>query len=263
MFGFEIGGASDIGNSRKVNQDSFMYDTKLINGMPFCICCVADGMGGLSEGEYASKKAIELTMQWWNTYICDFATKKFKKDKINRELKKLFYMINDEIFFYSLIGKKKIGTTYSLLLIIGDTYYVVHAGDSRIYLSREEKLYLLTKDQTWVNEQLEGGIISSQEAMQHPKKNMLTNCIGVFQKPSVCIGTDKVKENDKYLLCSDGLYNETGINDIVRVLNEQQPQNASKVLVNIARERGGRDNITAVALSVLDFEKMGEITEML
>ncbi|MBQ7264498.1 MAG: serine/threonine-protein phosphatase [Firmicutes bacterium] len=239
---------TDIGNKREVNQDSYVAldDYKNTN---MGLYCVADGMGGLTEGEYASRLATQKTIEWYRERYSLFTKKNVKKN-IRKELEALFYNINTKIYLYGRERNIRLGTTYSLILIIGNRYYAVHAGDSRIYLKKEDELFIVSKDETWVNEQVEKGLMTMEEALTHNKKNVLVNCLGYFNSPSISIGEGEIGNEDTFLLCSDGFYNYTDNSEIFNLLSEENKEEHLKNIVEDIKKRGGSDNITAVIVVV-------------
>lgn len=256
MLCYESIAVTDIGNKRKVNQDSYIEIKEYINNKYVGLFCVADGMGGLSDGEYASNTATQMSIQWYRKNIDALTKKRINEKKLNKELKRLFYEINEKIYVYGKQKNIKLGTTYSLLLILNEKYYVVHAGDSRIYMKRNEKLFLLTKDQTLVNDLVDRGLLTKEQAVSHPKKNVLANCIGCFENPCICIGSGNLDINDKFLLCSDGLYNLMTADEIFTSM-ENENMDCIYDMLSLVKKRGGFDNITILivkAVNLFDIE---------
>lgn len=252
MLCYESKAITDIGNHRKINQDNYLCITDFVNNTYVGIFCVADGMGGLSDGEYASRLAVTKTLQWYKEGLQKISKKTYSKNKLKKSLKDLFYAINEEIFGYGRVNSIKIGTTYSLLLLIGNKYFVVHAGDSRIYMKRANHLYMLTKDQTWVNDQVEKGIISPAQAENHPRKNVLANCMGCFENPLICFGEGNVKRDDSFLLCSDGLYNLMLTEEISKGMSCKNIDYIADEFVRVVKQRGAYDNVTILMIKIFD-----------
>lgn len=250
MLYYDSKAITDTGNYRQINQDSFADIVDHVNNKYIGLFCVADGMGGLSDGEYASKLAIVKTVEWYKHNLHLLGRRTFSRRNIKKKLKRLFYAINTDIFLYGKTKNVKVGTTYSLLLLVGKRYYVVHAGDSRIYLKRKEKLFMLTKDQTWVNEQLEKGTLSPEQAQNHPRKNVLANCMGCFEEPSICMGDGKILGGDSFLLCSDGLYNLTTTEEILKGMDCKNIDYMSEEFLRMVKARGAYDNVTLLMIKV-------------
>ena len=250
MLCYESLSVTDIGNKRKVNQDNYIALCDNTEHRYIGIYCVADGMGGLSEGEYASGLATQKTVEWYKNNLPLLKKIRINENKLKESLNNLFYAINEKIYLYGKEKSIRIGTTYSLLLLIGNKYYVVHAGDSRIYLKRDGMLYMLTKDQTWVNEQVEQGLMSAQEALTHPKKNVLSNCMGYYEFPSVCTSEGKLLCGDSILLCSDGLYNLVTVDELSAAMDCRDLEYITGELLGLVKSRGGFDNITLLMLHI-------------
>lgn len=257
MLYYESKSVTDVGNKRTVNQDSYIEMRNFFNDKYIGLFCVADGMGGLADGEYASTLATSMSTEWYRNNLEIISKKKINENHLKRDLKELFFSINEKIYLYGKEKNIKVGTTYSLLLLVDNKYYVVHAGDSRIYMKRKDKLFMLTKDQTWVNDQVEKGLMSPEQALHHPKKNVLANCMGCFENPSICMGNGKVELNDTFLLCSDGLYNLMTIDEISRGMSCENLDYISAEMLSTVKDRGGFDNITMLivkAISPLSIE---------
>lgn len=255
MLYFDSKAITDVGNKRTINQDNYLNIVTCVNNKYIGVFCVADGMGGLQDGEYASQFAVSETQQWYEKNLAFLVNEKLNENKLIDELKKLFYSINTEIYNYGLLKNSKVGTTYSLLLVIDNKYFVVHAGDSRIYLKRNNDLFLLTKDQTWVNEQLEQGLISLEEAKNHPRKNVLSNCLGCFENPSVCVGNGEIFEDDCFLLCSDGLYNLVTTGEISIGMSDNNFIDIPNMFLRLVKQRGAFDNVTMIIIAITNAMK--------
>lgn len=260
MFYYESKAVTDIGNKREINQDNLIALQSYTNNKSIGVYCVADGMGGLNDGEYASRLATQESAKWYKKNFRLLSKKTIRYKKLKKSLMDLFYGINKTIYNYGRQKGIRIGTTYSLLLLLGEKYYLVHAGDSRIYLKRNGKLYLLTKDQTWVNEQVDKGLMTTEQAQMHPKKNVLTNCIGCFEVPSVCIGEGSVMLDDSFLLCSDGLYNLVTTDEISMGMSCDNLDYVSAELLNLVKSRGASDNITILLVKVVESYNVDDIT---
>jgi protein phosphatase len=140
------------------------------------------------------------------------------------------------------------GTTLTLAYSLNDELFVAHVGDSRCYLCRHDHLYRLTHDHTLVEEMVERGALSAEEAAHHRWRHVVTNAVGA-SSPEVKVEVHKVhlEDGDRVLLCSDGLTNMVSEKEISQVLQaEDEPEQASRRLVAAANESGGRDNITVV-----------------
>ena len=239
----EIGGLScsaltDIGRKRTNNEDNFVVLKK--GGTVFL--AVFDGMGGMEKGEVASSIAAQTANEVFESEA-DFSD---PKDFIISVLKKA----NEKIFKYAeahnLSGK--MGTTAAAAFIKNGVLFAGNVGDSRVYLLKDGKLLQITRDHTLVAYQLENGLISEKEARESTQKNVLTRALGVKADvevetyPEITLG-----ENDKVLLCSDGLYNMVSDKTIESVLKSTlSTEKKVRALIDRANRNGGEDNITVI-----------------
>lgn len=234
----EYSAKTDIGNIKDNNEDNLIT----ISNENVSIFAVADGMGGHDFGEEASLIAI--------SYI-----QESEKDSLNREnLKKyiidIFNKINEKIHVTGLQKNSVLGmgTTLTMAVIIDGYLYIGHIGDSRLYLINEG-IKQLTKDHSYVEELIDKGMITEQEAKNHPKKNIITRALGTGKKINVDIIEHKIMKNDIILLCSDGLSNMIEDNELKDIVTAGKSlDHANDELVKIAKERGGYDNITVITV---------------
>lgn len=232
-----VGVVSDIGMVRKLNEDFVKY----FECDEFKLYVVADGMGGHNAGEVASKMAAEGVVE----YIKENFNDNSKEVILGSAIEK----INKDIYIYSLKNDSLngMGTTITACLITDDWIKVANVGDSSCFGINNNEIIKITKDHSLVQELVDSGSISEQEAANHPKKNIITRAIGTSVKVDVDIFDISRNKYDKYLLCSDGLTNELTKEDIIEVINKDKDLSiACKNLVNIAKNKGGRDNITVL-----------------
>ena len=250
---------SDIGCIRTVNQDRMFAKSDYINGSLCGLFGVADGMGGLSEGAFAASMAVNILEQWWYSKLhLLVGYTSLNEDDIIHELKKLFYAINYDIKEYADNLNAMVGTTFSVLLICNNKYYVVHAGDSRIYMITRfgirRRISKLTDDHTWLAKQVREGAISTDEVADHPEKNRLTSCLGVLEIPEIFIDSDLIKMESLFILCSDGLYDVISDQELLK----KSPRRVTcsklvKRLIDIAIKRDATDNITVIAVKCKNY----------
>jgi protein phosphatase len=245
------GAATDVGRQRTINQDSFVLlpDRNLF--------IVADGMGGHQGGEVASRLAVETLQVAYQDPTADSLT-----DAIavaNHRIR------NEGDADPELRG---MGTTVVALALMREEpdpdepidddelpqhLLIANVGDSRGYLFRDGSLTQLTEDHSVVADLVREGRISTEEAEVHPQRNIVTRVLGVYDTVEVDLWPLDPVAHDRYLLCSDGLFNEVGADQISSVLRRlDDPNEAAAELVRLANESGGRDNITAVIVDVLD-----------
>ena len=235
---------SDVGCHRKNNEDRIFYvcpfDVNILNQKGL-LAIVADGMGGHQAGEIASQMAIDEINK------CYFQ----ERSSVGMALKNAFYTANETIYSASLARSNLagMGTTGTGLAIIENQLWFAHVGDSRLYRVRKGDIELLTEDHTLVRKWVVAGLINEEQARCHPKKNMITRSLGV--KPTVDVDIDgprQVEIGDCYILCSDGLYDLVNDDEIEMVVTELPIDQIPNHLIALAKERGGFDNISVIAV---------------
>ena len=229
-----IGAKSDVGRVRDGNEDSYLVQE------PFFV--VADGMGGHLAGDVASRIAVQTISARAN----DGATA--TPDGLEKAVKEANSAIYERASSDpSLHG---MGTTCTLVLVADSEIHIAHVGDSRAYLLRDGELSQITEDHTLVGRMVKEGRLKPEEAERHPQRSIITRALGVDEHVDVDVLSIPIEENDKVLICSDGLSSMLNADAIRAALVENDdPQAAVEVLVERANEAGGEDNITAVVLS--------------
>lgn len=242
----------DKGKIRKINQDSIYCSDVAIGSLPN-LFIVADGMGGHNAGEFASRFAID--------YFLEYITETGEVWDHDELLKKGIEKVNHLIYNKSLNNKKYkgMGTTFIAATIDDEKkiLYIANVGDSRLYLLGS-KITKMTSDHSLVEEMIKDGELTEQEAKHHPKKNIITRAVGVESTIKVDTYRIKLSHTHILLLCSDGLTNMIEEGDIMTIIqNSTNLDNACKVLVETANERGGYDNISVILIET--GEKVGEM----
>ena len=244
VFNLKFYALSDRGKIREKNEDSWYVVS--IEDSPFAYL-VADGMGGLTQGEMASNIAVE--------YIGETIYKNkdelLNSNLVNDILSEIIKNANEKIYntWCNDSEQKGMGTTLSLGIIIGNNLTVAQIGDSRVYLAREEMLTQLTVDHSYVEELKKQGLITEQEAREHPKRNIITRALGYDPSVEVDFFTYELKQNDVILFCTDGLTSMLKDEEILSIINEyDNPEDICSRLVSESNQRGGTDNITVIVV---------------
>lgn len=230
-----VGIKSDVGNIREINQDYAAF----IENEKFKIYLVADGMGGHKAGEIASKLAVKTVIK----YIME----NFSEDE--DLLKDAVQCANKEIYEISRKNDnyKGMGTTITGCLLRKNKIQVVNVGDSGCFIINNNSIRKITKDHSWVQELIDAGAITEEEGRVHPKKNIITRALGTNLSLKVDIFEIESLDNEKVLLCSDGLTNELRKEEILDVINSNNDYNKTcEELVTLAKIKGGKDNITVL-----------------
>ncbi len=236
-------GESDVGLKRKNNEDSFAVDQAHL------FCLVADGMGGASAGELASeifaKTAAEIIS----------AREGKTTDEAVRLVRKTFSSANERILAHikDVPKHKGMGCTAELMAFTYDGFVIGHVGDSRIYRFQDGRLEQLTVDHSLVQEQLDQGLITPEEAKNHSMRNIILRAVGIRKGLALDLIKGEVVSGDLFLLCSDGLTDliEDRIIRKVLSLKGSLKQKTNK-LIQLAKAAGGKDNITVVLAEILE-----------
>jgi len=249
---------TDLGNIRTNNEDVglfFRVAEGSIEKKKGCLLLVADGMGGHNAGEVASRMAAETIS---HEYVKQNGT-------VEKSLHKAYELANGRIYEMSQRNKsmKGMGTTCTSLVVVEQTIYFAHAGDSRAFILKNGSISQITEDHTYVQELVKNGEITPEEAHVHPKRNILTNAMGT--KPSLRIDTGKFalpfEEKDRLMICSDGLYDYITNDELARILGGNSLRDTAHELVNLAKQRGGHDNITVVVAERVPVNKPAQEKE--
>lgn len=222
-------GATNIGLVRATNQDNFYIDT----AGKWAV--VADGMGGHNGGETASTMAVEEIKKSMSQgvglkeSVSNANTLVYKKSIDNPELMGM-------------------GTTVVLCEVLGGRVNIAHVGDSRAYLYRGHKLKQITKDHSIVQQLIDSGTITQEQARFHPQRNLITRAVGTEKNILVDYNTLEFGEKDCILICSDGLSSYVDESDILDILENTKSSEAADKLIAAANQSGGKDNITVVLI---------------
>ncbi len=261
----EFAGVTDVGKVREHNEDQYLIctmhkhmrvmDTSLesIQGLGLTsdsvayLAVVADGVGGHSAGEEASRLTIEQVA----TYVthgmnCYYTRDPDQDEEFQTQLRDAVDRCHNVVLSEAEAGRKGMATTLTLLLLMWPRAYIAQVGDSRAYLLREGELVRLTRDQTVAQEMYDKGIISTTSMKRSPMRNVLTSAIGGSSIRSATTLVD-LALGDVLLLCSDGLSDMVGDDTMTEcLLQHEQPADACRALVGDALASGGRDNVTVV-----------------
>lgn len=238
-FWWKCAALSDVGRVRSENEDSVFSSVKA------GVFVVADGMGGHAAGEVASAIASSMI----GARLCA-ECEQIEIEKARELFRNTFVEAGREIAEQASQNLTQIGmgTTATVLLLRPDGHYIIgHIGDSRAYLFRDERLAQITRDHSWVQEQVDRGLLTPQQARNHPQSNIITRALGTEPDPHPDLFGGRVQAGDRFLLASDGLTDMLSEDHIAAVLRaEADPDRAAERLVKEANLAGGLDNITAL-----------------
>ena len=237
---------TDIGSQRSENQDSYRGGRRPDDAVWGAVC---DGMGGARGGRLASTMAVDALQQAIEAGIDEAHTPQAGRALLESAVEQANRSVYEKARGTpSLSG---MGTTVVCALVRGGLAQYVHVGDSRIYLFRNNKLLQLTKDHSMVQEMVEQGALTEEEAQNHPRKNLITRAVGTEPRVSCDVFTLRVAPGDAILLCSDGLSNLLTDQELLfEVVHAVHKEQCCQHLIEIAKDRGAPDNITAVLMLI-------------
>jgi PPM family protein phosphatase len=248
----EAYGMSNVGMRRLQNEDSYLINDKLR------LYVVADGMGGHQGGEFASKLAVS-TMEEMVRKLLGGDPEDTQIEGVNTKgadpggcLKHAIAEAGRRIHQQALYDEnlRGMGTTTVAALVMAPSIYIANVGDSRAYLIRHQTIEQVTEDHSLVSEQVRAGVLKAEDAKGHKLKNIITRSVGYQEEVDSDVTVLNPQVGDRILMCSDGLSNLVGDEEILKIVSHEEPPKACETLVREANRRGGDDNITVVILQV-------------
>lgn len=236
-----VAASTDPGCKHESNQDSYKAG-RLPNGTSWMVLC--DGMGGVASGGKASAFAVDFIEAAAESALVDA-----QSDEAVREfMAATIARCNSEIYAISRDDQDRIimGTTMVFAVVYDARAHILHAGDSRAYIVNQREIRQITRDHSMVQELVDSGKITEEQARNHPNRNIITSALGVESELKTDYNERKLKKGDLLLLCSDGLSNMLRDEEIAKIIRENDFFRAPDLLVKRAVELGGFDNITAV-----------------
>ena len=234
-------GNTDVGVVRAGNEDSFLLDCS--RGL----FIVADGMGGHAAGEVASEMAVKII----STELGSM--RGLSDGEAASRMRSAIRKANAAIFERTLAehDKRGMGTTTTVMVLFSRRYLIGQVGDSRAYLLREGDFLQLTKDHSYVQEQVDAGLLTPEQARTHPYSNVITRCVGANEDVAPDIYFGNLEQGDRVLLASDGLTGMLEDQQIAGIMQEDEnPEVSVNKMISDANRRGGLDNITAIVIRV-------------
>ncbi len=241
--GILVAGASDIGRKRKTNQDSICINHK------YHFYAVADGMGGHNGGDIASQLSVKVMPEFCakNSQLDPQVLMKSMIQEINRAILQKAEEVPE------LHG---MGTTVCAILFHGQQLVIGNVGDSRVYMVNNHNVFQMTRDHSFVQEKLNMGIYSREEAANDPQKNVLVRSVGFESDILVDVFHYRICKNDIFMICSDGLHGKVSDGDILHIIETgipdpstctlEQVEKTVKDLIQQANDNGGQDNISVI-----------------
>jgi PPM family protein phosphatase len=240
-----VGAASDKGPVRPANEDAFITPAEHVDTRLGALYVVADGVGGQEAGRTAADLATRVVHD-------AFYQLRLAGHEAPAALQQAVEQANQAIYQQAQArGGIRMGCTLVAAVQFQRRLYLAHVGDARAYLARGGELHPLTRDHTWVQEQVNAGALSSEEAARHEFRNVVTRVLG--NEPQIAVelgGPLPLKPGDTFLLCSDGLYDSLPRAQIGRLLTAAPPPVAANDLIQAATKAGAGDNISAIVVRV-------------
>lgn len=240
-FRVENAGATHPGRVRAINEDRWCARAR--DGL----WAVADGMGGHAHGDWAANAVVQAL---------EAVVVPAEAGSAIQAAADAVHSANRRIWAESQRRAQQMGSTVVALVVQDDRFAVIWVGDSRAYLLRGGVLHPLTRDHSQVQEMVDRGLIAPEEAVHHPRRNVLARAIGVGARLAVDVVTDAVEPGDLFLLCSDGLTGLVTDAELPALLAAGAGQDAADALVACALERGAPDNVTAVLVGLQEVTRL-------
>lgn len=244
---------TDVGIKKKTNQDSLLIHQAQTDSGNVLLAVICDGMGGLAKGEVASACMIHAFSDWFRLELPSMMSEGLRQEALRSSWEQLVRRVDQKIADYSYTHNVTMGTTCVALLVVGETYYIMNIGDSRIYLI-SNNIYQLTKDQTYVQREIDAGRMTYEQSLTDPQRNVLLQCVGASPviEPDFFMGD--VNINQCYMLCCDGFRHVIDAREFFSVLNPDTNTDPGTMQQNLVyltelnKQRNETDNITAVLI---------------
>jgi len=252
---FIISAGTDVGLVKKVNQDSFTVKRADTASGEAVLAVMCDGMGGFSSGEIASATVVSLFSNWFINRFSEYDLEQFDILQLKSEWIDIADSANKLISSYGKQNNIQLGTTVVCSLFFNGHYYCINIGDSRMYLFQSDSFSQLSKDQSFVQKEIDLGHITYEESLNHSKRNVLLQCIGCCRnlKPDFYFG--EYDSGDIFLLCSDGFRHEVKENEMLERFaccdNSEDLKQELEFLIRLNMERGETDNISALLVKAV------------
>jgi protein phosphatase len=231
---FETGSATHVGRVRKGNEDSFLAQPEM------GVWAVADGVGGYEAGQLASSTVTSM--------LESMGPAVSQPDQVARFQARVL-AANDRIHQISVERDGgPMGSTVAALLIFKRSYACIWSGDSRVYLLRHQQLTQISRDHSEVQELLDQGHITEEQALAYPRRNVITRAIGIFDDPGLEVHHGEIEPGDVFVICSDGLTGHVRDHEILQTIEGRRSQEACDELIEKTLERGASDNVSVIVV---------------
>lgn len=244
---------TDVGIKKKTNQDSLLIHQAHTGVGNVILAVMCDGMGGLAKGEVASACMVRVFSDWFHNDFPKMLSAGLQPEALRASWEQIVSIVNQKITSYSVRNNVAMGTTCAALLIVNNVYYIMNIGDSRVYMIGDN-VYQLTKDQTYIQREMDAGRMTYEQSLVDPQRNVLLQCVGASSviEPDFIMGD--VQPNQCYMLCCDGFRHEVGPKEFYQYLNpvvSTDPKimrDSLVFLTEMNKQRMETDNISVVLI---------------
>jgi protein phosphatase len=252
---WQYGTATHAGWYRENNEDRSMLRIGTSQfGHAYAVAVIADGMSGLGNGGTASEEALQLAKEWMDEALAGIWESPDLEGAVRQSLDSLFHAINRRLKQLASVNEYKLGTTFTVLLLHKERYYIHHTGDCRVYyLKPQGSLRQLTEDQTWLRQQINNGELRLKDAVNHPNRGVLVGFLGSSGEVNLFRQSGYYDPQSLFVLCSDGLYSRykgEELQNHLRAMDKHrfEPKRMCEELMHRALDRGANDNVTVIAI---------------
>lgn len=250
---FHIAAYSDIGIEKAINEDSVLVQQIQTGSGEFVFALVCDGMGGLSNGDRASREVINAFGHWTSEQLPRLTDSPFKSEELFQQWEQVASSVHVQLRKYGMRRKQRLGTTAVAVLLTQNAVYTLNVGDSRVYCI-SDTVKQLTEDQSLVALEVAAGNLTAEEAEHHPKNNILLQSVGSSEKMVPAFDVFSIRPNQCYLLCTDGFRHELLTSELLKALAPEQQVSEDEMeqrlirLISTVIKRGETDNISAILI---------------
>lgn len=252
------------GYGKKVNQDALLLKVAVLNKERIAFAVLCDGMGGLDDGEIASAQGIRTMERWFYDELPAIMEANSKKtgcgipiaDAVKESWRKRIMQLNIQLTGYGRLHDRKLGTTILAVLLVEQTYLVMHIGDCRLYDTHNGQTEQLTVDQTYVQKLVESRFLTQKEAEEHSQAHVLLQCVGASQTVIPKFYEGRLEDKMSFFLCSDGFWKKADMKKVYEMMQRSCRMTDSRMEKKIeqkisrCRQKGEQDDISAIVIAV-------------
>ena len=252
---FQFFGHTDIGTTRQTNQDALVIKTAVAGNIKVTMGAVCDGVGGLSQGEKASREAVSRLSDWFDYEMPQIIGQEGETDILQNRWEQLIDEINDKIYTFGQQNGISMGTTMTAILIWDRQYFIAHVGDSRAY-EIASGVYQITEDHSFLAREVRCGRMTEEEARKDGRSNLILQCIGARASVEPDFLRGNLRDQVTFLLCSDGFWHHMGDEELYGFFSPDHLTDAKSLRANalmaaeLVKQRGETDNISVLVFRI-------------